>query len=86
MRDANEIIASVRDVVGFDAYHMYPDTKRAIPDPVLWGFASACLLEFVKGFVDFKKLGETVRAKLESLLTHWREKRSFEDYVQSEGL
>jgi hypothetical protein len=84
--DAADMIASVCDEIGLDAYHIYPSSKRSIPDAVLWGFASACLLEFVKGFVDFKSLGEAVRSKLDGLLQHWRDKEDFEDYLKSEGI
>lgn len=84
--DATELIESVRDEIGLDAYHIYPTSKRAIPDAVLWGFASACMLEFIKGFVDFKSLGEAIRSRLEGLLQHWRDKHDFEEYVRSEGL
>jgi hypothetical protein len=44
------------------------------------------LLEFIKGFVDFKSLGEAVRSQVEGLLRHWRDKQDFEEYVRSEGL
>jgi hypothetical protein len=84
--DSADIVESVREEIGLDAYHMYPGSRRAIPDAVLWGFASACLLEFVKGFVDFKSLGEAIRGQLEGLLRHWRDEQDFEDYVRSEGL
>lgn len=80
------MIDSVRDEIGLDAYHIYPTSRRSIPDTVLWGFASACVLEFIKGFVDFKSLGEAVRSRLDGLLQHWRNKQDFEDYVRSEGL
>jgi hypothetical protein len=33
---------------------VYPDSYRLIPDTVLWSFASACVLEFVKAFIDLK--------------------------------
>jgi hypothetical protein len=83
---AAAMIDSVQNEIGLDAYHIYPTSRRSIPDAVLWGFASACLLEFIKGFVDFKSLGESIRSRLEGLLQHWRDKRDFEEYVRSEGL
>lgn len=47
MLTADELIARVQDQIGIDAYVIYPDSHRLIPDTVLWGFASACVLEFV---------------------------------------
>jgi hypothetical protein len=61
----HDLISQVRDEIGLDAYYLYPDTRRAIPDPVIWGFASACVLKFVEGLgIDFKVFGEQTKILL----------------------
>jgi len=84
--EPGHVIVVVEEQINLDAYHMYPDSKRLIPEMVVWGFASACLLEFVKGLVDFNQLGKGIRTKVEGLLKAWREKHDFEDYLKSEGI
>jgi len=86
MMDAQGIVDQVQSEIGLDAYHIYPDSRRFIPEVVLWGIASACVIEFVKGFVDFKKLGEDARSKLNELLRRWKQKDDFEKFVESEYL
>ena len=71
---AEELIADVKDQIGLDAYHIYPESRRMIPDAVLWAFASACILEFVKAFVDLKGLGEATRNRIGRLLAKWKAK------------
>ena len=83
---SEEIISLVEQEIGIDAYHMYPDTRHAIPDTVLWGFASACILEFSKGFIDFKKLGESVRTNVNLLLKAWKLKENFDTRLSIKGM
>lgn len=75
-----------RDELGLDAYVMFPDSRRSIPDTVLWAFASACLIEYVKPLIDLKGLGEKSRHLIEELLQRWRSKRNFEELAASPDL
>jgi hypothetical protein len=86
MAHVEELVASVQDEIGRDAYVMYPNSHRLIPDAVLWAFASACVLEYTKSFVDLKGLGEKSRALVEELLDRWKGKDEFESFAQREGL
>jgi hypothetical protein len=81
---AEELIADVQDQIGLDAYHLYPSSRRLIPEAVLWGFASACILDFVKAFVDLKGLGEAARGRIGRLLAGWKAK-SLDD-VEADNL
>ncbi|WP_166300738.1 hypothetical protein [Bradyrhizobium sp. 2S1] len=85
--DAEELLTQAKRAVGQNAYVMYPPTKRPlIPEAVVWGFASACLLEFVKPFFDFKGLGEVANKHVTGLLQAWRDKASFEEHCRTEGV
>lgn len=81
MADPFDVLQETRDALGIEPYRIYPRSRRLIPEAVLWGFASACILEFVKGLVDFKKLGEASRAKVEQCLRAWRAPETFEQLV-----
>jgi hypothetical protein len=83
MPDGRAVLENAKDTLGLDAYLLYPESRRLIPETVLWGLAAACVGEFIKGFIDFKSLGETARAALTELLRKWRDKREFESYVLS---
>lgn len=82
--DDADLIGAVRDQIGLDAYHLYPDTRRLIPDAVFWGIAIACLTEYFKGLGGFETLGKATRRKAASILKAWKEKRDFEHVVQGE--
>jgi len=84
--DASEIIDQVQTEMGLDAYHIYPDSRRFIPETVLWGIAAACVIEFIKGIIDFKSLGEQARGKLDELVTRWKKKEDFERFVTDKEL
>jgi hypothetical protein len=77
------ITTSVADELGLDVYRLYPDTRRLIPDTVVWGLASGCIAQFLAGFVDFNGLGKEVRAKLDELIRRWRQKDDFERYIET---
>lgn len=81
MKDVHELLIMTRDELGLDAYVIYPDSRRSIPDTVLWAFASACLLEYLKPLIDFKGLGEKTRRTIEELLRRWRTKDKFEEFA-----
>jgi hypothetical protein len=83
MPDGRTVLENAKDTLGMDAFLLYPESRRLIPEAVLWGLAGACVGEFIKGFIDFKSLGETARAALNELLRKWRDKREFESYVVS---
>jgi hypothetical protein len=86
MRDGQELVTQVQNKIGLDAYHIYPDSRRFIPEAVLWGIASACVIEFIKGFVDFKLVGESAKRTLLELSSRFRRKDSFEDFVQQHDI
>ena len=86
VQDAHELIDEISTVIGLDAYVMYPDSKRLIPDVVIWGFASAFLLEFVKALVDLKGLGENLRKRAEFFLQSWKAKIGFEAIVSADDV
>ena len=65
---ASTVIEEVEQELGIDAYHIYPGSRRMIPDAVAWGVAAACIIEFIKGMVDFKRLGEGTRFQLDELV------------------
>ena len=81
--EGSDLLEQIKFRIGLDAYHIYPDSRHAIPDAVLWGFASACLLEFAKTFVDFKGLGEGLRKKADALLVSWFGKKDFPEMVST---
>ena len=74
----DDLIQDIQDQIGIDAYHIIPEQRRLIPEAVLWGFASACLLGFLRGLVDIKSMGETLRQRIENFLSAWRSKAGFE--------
>ena len=82
----DELIAEVGDEIGIEAYRIYPNSRRLIPEPVLWGIASACVIEFVKGLVDFKGLGEATKSRLLELSRRFRERDSLESFVEHNDL
>jgi hypothetical protein len=84
--DARRLIVSAENAIGTDAYLVYPNNLRQIPEVVIWGFASACVLEFVKAFVDLKGIGEAARELVAGLLIRLKERSSFEEYCRTEGL
>lgn len=86
MRDGQELITQVQNKIGLDAYHIYPDSRHFIPEAVLWGIASGCVIEFVKGFVDFKLIGESAKRTLLELSTRFRRKDSFEDFIKQHDI
>ncbi len=86
MEQSMRIIDQVTDELGLDAYHIYPDSRRLIPDAVLWAVASACVIEFLKSFLDLKTLGEQARKQLLELTRRWRERDDLEGYLKTEGL
>jgi hypothetical protein len=76
--DANELISSVELTIGLDAYRHYPESRRQIPEIVVTSVAIAALTQFLKGFVDFEKLGNKSRDILENTLRRWRGKETLE--------
>jgi hypothetical protein len=80
------LIGSIIDELGIDVYHIYPTSKRLIPETVIWAIASACLIEFLKGLGGFNNLGQQTRAKLDEFLRRWRTRDSFEPYIQTLNL
>ena len=86
MSKTDELIGSVQDQLGPDAYNIYPDSRRLIPDAVLWGIAAACLIEFLKGLGGFNDLGKQARERLEEMIRRWKTHKDFEPYVQTLSL
>jgi hypothetical protein len=87
MDGSHDLISQVRDEIGLDAYYLYPDTRRMIPDPVIWGFASACVLKFAEGLgIDFKQFGEQTKCLLSGLVDRIFRKQDFEPFVENEQL
>lgn len=84
MRDGSVLIEKTQDILGLEAYRIFPDSRRFIPDVIVASVAAACLGEFIKGFVNFKKLGEGARAKFDELIRRWRAKDDFERYAKQE--
>lgn len=81
MRDGLSTLEQARDAIGLDAYRLYPDSRRLIPEAVALSVAAACISEFIKGFVDFKSLGERANQVLTELIRRWRTKDRFEEFV-----
>jgi len=86
MQNLDQLIEAITDQLGIDVYNLYPDSKRLIPDTVLWGIAAACVIEFLKGLVGFSDLGKDVRGRANELAKRFKERTSFEPYVQTLGL
>jgi hypothetical protein len=78
------LLEDVKDELGLEAYHIYPDSKRWIPDQVLWAIAGACIVEFCfKGLIDLKALGEKTRQAALALVEAWHERTTFEARIQT---
>ena len=86
MNTDDALIGAIVDELGLDVYHLYPDSKRLIPDTVIWGIASACLIEFLKGLGGFNTLGQQAKDKLNELLRRWRTRDAFEPFIQTLNL
>lgn len=86
MRDGSEILQSIKDIIGLEAYRMYPDSRRLIPDAVLWGVAAACATEFLKGAIDFKSIGEGAHNKLMELMRRFEHRDAFEEFVDAQDV
>lgn len=71
--DFSELRAEIIFEIGPDAYSQYDQERYAIPEIVLHILADACIIEFIKGFVDFEALGKGVRAKLEQFIEAFRQ-------------
>ena len=84
--DTSGLLTDIRDELGHDVYYFYPDSKHHIPDTVIWGFVSACILEFLKGSVDLNSLGKTTRESIKEILERWRSRQAFEPYIQTLNL
>jgi hypothetical protein len=85
-QDAANLLNDIRDELGTDVYYFYPDTRHQIPDTVIWGFVSACILEFLKGFIDLNGLGKTTREAARELLKRWRSRQEPEPWIQTLNL
>ena len=57
-----------------------------IPASVLWAIAGACVVKFLEGVIDFKKLGEETWSKLTELVRRWRERDHLEEYILAEPI
>lgn len=86
MSRPDDLITAVQDQLGPDAYNIYPDSRRLIPDAVLWGIAAACVIEFLKGFGAFNELGKQSRERLDELVRRWKTRKDLEPYVQTLNL
>jgi len=84
--EAADQLTDIRDQLGHDVYYFYPDSRHHIPDTVLWGFVSACLLEFLYGFIDLNRLGKTTRESVQELLERWRSRQEFGPWIQTLNL
>jgi hypothetical protein len=80
------LLNEVADELGHDVYYVYPDSKRLIPDAVMWAVVVACIVQFLKGFVDFERLGESARTAIAELLDRWRSKKDLEPWIQGADL
>src|SRR2546423_1678084 len=82
----NELIGVVEDTIRLDAYRHYPHTRREIPGLVIPAVAIACLTQFLKGLIDFEKLGKKSRDLLEDVLRRWRGKETLETGEKARSL
>jgi hypothetical protein len=84
--DTATLLTGVRDELGHDVYYFYPDSRHHIPDTVIWGFASACILEFLKGFIDLNRMGKSAREATQELLSRWRSRQEPDPWIQTLNL
>jgi hypothetical protein len=77
------LLEDIADVLGHDVYYIYPDSLHAIPPVYISAIAVGCLLEFLKGFADFNRLGQASRQAIVNLLNNWRSSRDLEPLIQT---
>jgi hypothetical protein len=75
------LLEDIADVLGHDVYYIYPDSLHAIPPDIISAIAVGCLLEFLKGFVDFNRLGQATRQAIGDLLSNWRSSGDLEPLI-----
>jgi hypothetical protein len=80
-KPSNALIEDIADVLGHDVYYIYPDSLHAIPPEIISGIAVGCLVEFLNGFIDFKRLGQSTRQAIIDLLSRWRSSRELDQLI-----
>lgn len=78
MPSATELVENVRHKIGIDAYRYYSDSKHAITETVLVGIATACILQYLRGYVDFEKIGKQNSARVKAMIENWRKRSGLE--------
>lgn len=68
----------VIDVLGLEVYNVYKEEKHAITETIILGIVTSIIFEFLKGVVNFEKLGDSLKQKFESFLERLRKKKGHE--------
>ena len=77
------LLQSVEGVLGIDAYRIYPNSQRLIAEAVLVSVAAACIGQFLKGLIDFEKLGSATRQHLDELIRRWRQREAIDAFADA---
>jgi len=80
---AGVLLQEVADQLGLDVYYVYPDSRHFIPETVVLAVATACVIEFLKGFFDFNGLGKASREAVLDLARRWRSNQDLEPLIQT---
>ncbi len=68
--------------LGMEVYHSYKEGKHAITETILIGLATAILFEFLKGILDFEKLGTKLKDKFQNLVSKKKQLENNNELVQ----
>lgn len=59
-----DLLQSTMDDLGLEAYHYYKGERHSFEVEILTGIAGSIIFEYLKGIINFEKLGEMTKAKL----------------------
>ena len=68
MNDIQPLVDGIRDELSTDVYYAYKDKRHFFLEALATAVATACLIEYVKGLLDPRGLGEKHREYLKDLV------------------
>ena len=72
MSEIQPLLDDVRDELGTDIYYVYKDERHFLLESIAVAIATACLVEYVKGLLDPRGMGESHRQYLKELVEQVR--------------
>jgi hypothetical protein len=73
MNDIQPLVDEIRDELSTDVYYAYKDKRHFFLEALATAVATACLIEYVKGLVNPRDIGEKHRGYLKDLVERLRE-------------